>query len=349
MDIRELGWSDAYESDFGPFRADGLLPARVVRQVGRECLCWSSTGEGTATVRGHLTATGEGPAVGDWVALRDGGDEQGVVIEAVLSRRSAFSRKVAGARTREQVIAVNIDTVFVTSGLDRDHNPRRIERYLTLAWNSGALPVIVLTKADLCEDLEAASAEIAAVAPGVAFHPVSALEQRGLEALEPYLAPRQTIAFLGSSGVGKSTLINRLLGEERLAVGEISSRDGRGQHTTTRRELLMLGGGAMVIDTPGLRELAMWGDEEGLAETFKDVVELAEGCRFRDCSHVVEPGCAILDALDRGELDEGRYRSYLSLRDELGALANKRVEQKREGRRFHKMIREVNRWNPKRR
>ncbi len=348
MDITDLGWNESFDKDFEGFRDKGLVPAKVVRQVGHDCLLWSARGECKATVRGHLSTIGDGPAVGDWIALRDGGDEHGVVIEAILPRRSAFSRKVAGGRTREQVIAANIDTVFVTSGLDRDHNPRRIERYLTLAWNSGAVPVIVLTKADICDDLEAAIAEIGAVAPGVEIHSISALERRGLETLEPYLQPRCTIAFLGSSGVGKSTLINCLLGENRLAVGEVSSKDGRGKHTTTSRELMMLSGGSMVIDTPGLRELGLWGDEEGLEETFSDIMKLSEACRFRDCAHEVEPGCAILEALERGELDEGRYRSFLSLRAELGEVTNRRLERKRWGRQMAKMVKEVNRFNPKR-
>lgn len=232
-------------------------------------------------------------------------------------------RRVAGETTGEQVIAANVDTVFLMNGLDGDLNPRRLERYLTAAWESGAVPVVVLNKLDLADDRDARIAEVEALAMGTPVVAVSALERRGLEALAPWLEAGRTVALLGSSGVGKSTLVNALLNEERQATGPVREDDSRGRHTTTHRELVPLPGGAMLLDTPGMRELQLWGDEAGLEEAFADVAALATECRFRDCGHTGEPDCAVRAAVERGVLDEGRLASWHKLQRELRRLANR--------------------------
>jgi ribosome biogenesis GTPase len=258
------------------------------------------------------------PAVGDWVAARREPGSRSL-IEAVLPRRTALSRKTALHQADVQVLAANVDTVLVVSDLGRDLNPRRIERYLALAHESGAEPVVVLTKLDLAGDASGAAA-VDAVALGVPVLPVSNVTGEGLEALERYLLPARTVALVGSSGVGKSTLINALAGEELQATAEIRESDDRGRHTTVRRELIVLAGGGLVIDTPGMRELQLWESDEGMETAFADVTELMTKCRFRDCSHEREPGCAIQAALADGSLDRSRWESYLKLQREQRAL-----------------------------
>ena len=229
---------------------------------------------------------------------------------------------MAWSQTEAQVLAANLDTVFVVSGLDGDLNPRRFERYLTLAWESGATPALVLTKADLCEDVPPALLEVEQVALGVSVHVVSNVTGEGLDELAPYLMPARTIALLGSSGVGKSTLANRLLGQELQATKAIAD-DGRGRHTTTSRQLIRLPGGALLVDTPGLREIQLWDADEGIQEAFADVDELAADCRFNDCAHMREPGCAVQAAIDEGRLPRERLQSYRALQRELKRLALK--------------------------
>jgi ribosome biogenesis GTPase len=245
------------------------------------------------------------------------------VIVAVLPRSSVFVRKVAGETTVEQIVAANVDTLFLVSGLDGDFNPRRIERYLTAAWESGAEPVVVLNKADVASDLESSIEEVRNVAIGVPIAAVSALERAGLEALEPWLAPGRTVALIGSSGTGKSTLINALLGEERQATGAVREDDSRGRHTTTHRELVPLPGGALLLDTPGMRELQLWGDPSSVDGAFADVAAVAERCRFRDCTHGNEPGCAVLEEVTTGALSMERLESWRKLQRELRWLAGR--------------------------
>lgn len=319
MNLHDLGWDDGFAAAFEPYD-DECVPARVSAQHRGGYDVLMEAGERRVRPAGRLrhaaASAADLPAVGDWVALRD------ETIHAVLPRRSAFSRKAAWAPTEEQVLAANLDTVFVVSGLDGDLNPRRLERYLTLAWESGATPVLVLTKADLCDDVGDAMLTVEPVALGVSAHAVSNLTGAGLEELAPYLRPARTVALLGSSGVGKSTLANRLAGEERQATRELAE-DGRGRHTTTSRQLLVLPGGALLVDTPGLRELQLWDADEGIHEAFADLDELAGDCRFNDCAHTHEPGCAVQAAIENGRLPLARLQSYRRLQRELERLARK--------------------------
>jgi ribosome biogenesis GTPase len=318
LNLQDLGWNDGFAAAFEPH--DNCIPARVSAQHRGGYDVLTERGELRVRLAGRLrheaASAADLPAVGDWVALRE------ETVHAVLPRRSAFTRKAAWSPTEAQVLAANLDTVFVVSGLDGDFNLRRLERYLTLAWESGATPALVLTKADLCEDVGGALLEAEQVAFGVPAHVVSNVTGEGLDELSPYLAPAKTVALLGSSGVGKSTLANRLLGAELQATKEIAE-DGRGRHTTTSRQLLRLPGGALLVDTPGLREIQLWDADEGIEEAFADVDELAAGCRFNDCAHRREPGCAVQAAIDEGRLPRERLQSYRALQRELARLARK--------------------------
>jgi ribosome biogenesis GTPase len=319
LNLHDLGWDEGFAASFELYE-DEFEPARVSAQHRGGYDVLTEAGERrvrlTGRMRHEAASAAELPAVGDWVALRD------QTIQAVLPRRSAFSRKAAWSATEEQVLAANLDAVFVVSALNGDLNLRRLERYLTLAWESGATPVLVLTKADLCEDVGGALLSVEQVALGVGTHAVSNLTGEGLEELGPYLTQATTIALLGSSGVGKSTLANRLVGEELQVTHEIAE-DGRGRHTTTSRQLIRLPGGALLVDTPGLREVQLWDADDGIQEAFADVDELAAGCRFNDCAHLREPGCAVQAAIDEGRLPRERLQSYRQLQRELQRLAMK--------------------------
>ncbi len=296
----------------------GYTVCRISIQEKGQYLIIGPEGEQWAKVSGKFRHEAETasdyPAVGDYAAVdlvRDGMS----VIHAILPRKSVFIRKAAGTGNTEQVVAANIDTVFLCMALNNDFNIRRMERYLTAAWDSGATPIILLTKTDLCDDIEDKIMQIESVAPGVDIITTSSMEEDGIKQVEPYLIKGKTLAFVGSSGVGKSTLINRLLGEERLETNGLRN-DDRGRHTTTHREMIFLPGGAVVIDTPGMRELGMWAAETGLSVSFADIEALAEKCRFRDCTHTSEPGCAVRKAIESGELSEERLLSYKKLEAE---------------------------------
>ncbi len=293
MSLTELGWNEHFEQH----RPEGdLVLGRVAVEHRGAYAVYTEAGEAWGEVAGKLryeaAGRGELPAVGDWVAMQPR-PEGRATIHAVLPRRTKISRKVNLSATEEQVLAANVDTIFLVSSLNRDLNPRRIERYLATAWESGAEPAVVLNKADLCpiEERGDLIAAVEAVAFGVPVHTVSAFTREGLDELTPYFGPGRTVVLLGSSGVGKSTLINSVLGVEQLETQEIRGGDDRGRHTTTHRELIVMPGGGLVIDTPGLRELQLWGEADGgIGEAFNDVTELAATCRFHDCAHETEPG-----------------------------------------------------------
>ena len=327
MQLTDLGWNPFFETSFEQYRSMNYSPMRISRENKEQYMAFSEYGELACEVSGRLRfgagSKADFPAVGDWVAGYVNHDEMKATVHAVLTRKSVFSRKVAGQVTDEQIVAANVDTVFIVTGLDLNFNLRRIERYLAMAWNSGAMPVIVLNKSDLCTDAESRKLEVELVAPGVDVCTLSAAHNTGIKSLEKYIIPGKTVAFLGSSGVGKSTIINSLLGTDKQRVNEVSELGSRGRHTTTFRELIVLPGGGIVIDTPGMRELQVWGDEEGLKQVFDDIGELSLSCRFKDCSHENEPGCAILQAVEDGTLDPERLESYYKLKKEFSYLANR--------------------------
>jgi ribosome biogenesis GTPase len=346
--LRELGFDGALAEAFAPFAERGLVPARVVGGHARLLLVSGGEGETFATVAGSLRHQARGPedlpTVGDWVALRPREEGHRAVVEAVVPRRTAFVRGAAGDRSVAQVLAANVDTVFLVMGLDGDYNPRRLERALVLAWESGAAPVVLLNKTDVCADLPARVAEIEAVAGGVPVLAIAAKPGEGLEALSPWLGPGRTVALLGSSGVGKSTIVNRLLGRERQRTREVSADRDRGRHTTTHRELVALPGGALLLDTPGLREIQLWSDGTGFETAFGDVQGLAASCRFTDCTHGTEPGCAVRAAVEEGRLDPARLGSFHKLQAELRALEAredpfKRREERSRWKAIHKSLR----------
>lgn len=355
--LARLGWTERLDEMFAPHAAEGLLPGRVALEHTHIYRVLTESGERLARVAGRLrhqaSTRADFPAVGDWVALEPaphGGDAR---IAALLPRRSRFSRRAAGDPTEEQVVAANIDTIFLVAGLDGDFNPRRIERYLLVAWESGAAPVIVLNKADVVENAASMAASVRAIAGGAPVHAISCRVPGAVDVLRQYLGLGETGALLGSSGVGKSTIVNRLIGHDLLRTRDVRESDSRGRHTSTARQLVLLPDSGILIDTPGMREIQLWDTGEALTGAFADIEALADSCRFRDCRHRQEPDCAARAAVDRGDLPPGRLESYRKLQDEqayharqtdqraqidekrrwksLTKAANKRIKEKEDG------------------
>lgn len=342
----ELGWTPELEAAFAAHSVAGRRAARVLVEHQHAYTVRGADGEGMAAVSGRFRFDTRGPddfpAVGDWVAIDGGPGQETATIHAMLPRRSAFTRLAAGLRADAQVVAANIDVVLIAMGLDRDFNLRRLERYLAVGWSSGALPAVVLTKADTCSDIEGRVVAVSAVAPGVPVLAISALTGLGMDALAEHLRPGTTAAVLGSSGVGKSTLVNALLGSEMLATAPVRDGDDRGRHTTSHRELVALPGGACIVDTPGMRELGLIGDDEGLDEAFADIDEIAGHCRFSDCRHDREPGCAVVAAIGDGRLAADRLTARRKLEREAARNEARRTTGSRqEARRFGRMIRDA--------
>jgi ribosome biogenesis GTPase len=317
--LHKLGWDDGWEAAFAEHRAVGLVPARVAVQHRGAYDLLSEQAELRASAANRLVREEGLPAVGDWVGI----DTDSNLIEALLPRRTSISRKEVWTATREQILAANVDVAFLTQALPLDFNPRRLERYLAMAWESGAQPVVLLTKIDLVEDVAPFLDQVEAVTLGsVPVLTVSAKTHAGLDELRTWLEPNKTAVLLGSSGVGKSTIVNVLVGEELLATQEVRADDQMGRHTTTRRELILVPTGGVVLDTPGIRELQLW--DADLEQTFGDIEELARRCRFSDCNHDQEPGCAVREALQDGTLSADRWQSYLKLQRELEAVEARR-------------------------
>ncbi|MDD5541806.1 MAG: ribosome small subunit-dependent GTPase A [Acidobacteriia bacterium] len=343
--LTQLGWCKLFDSRLDDTHSIGLKPARVAGEERGRYRLWAEAGEGWGELSGRQRYEADSradlPVVGDWVMAnfdltvhrRDAEDAEKTqgptrsvfqaIIHRVLPRRTKFSRKIAGKTTEEQIVAANVDTVLLVSSLNAEFNLRRIERYLVLAWESGARPMVVLNKADLCDDPLPWILETESSAMGVPVFVTSALGGDGMEELAACLRGAGTTAFLGSSGVGKSTLINSLLGKDRLRVAAIREDDAHGRHTTTSRQMLLLPGGGILIDTPGMRELQLWDAEEGLQHAFPDIESLAQHCRFSDCHHQTEPGCEVLSAVSAGTLDEGRLQSFRKLQREEEFLRSK--------------------------
>jgi ribosome biogenesis GTPase len=325
LPLERLGWDAGWEETFAPYQAQGWFPARVVAQDKYRYLLLSSSGElegrllGRFLRRGHSEA--ELPKVGDWVACRlTGQTGEPVVIQAVLPRRTRLARKVPGRQAEEQVLVANVDLAFLVQALDSTFSCRLLERMLLMTLEGGIEPVVVLNKADLCTDSARYLAEVHRRVGETPVVVTSARSGEGLAQMRHFLAPGKTVVFIGPSGVGKSSLINQLYGEEIQPTAEVRERDHKGRHTTTWREMILLPDGALVIDTPGMREFHLWMAGEGLREAFPDIELLALRCRFRDCRHETEPGCAVRGAVDSGQLDPDRLASYQKLRNELEYL-----------------------------
>jgi ribosome biogenesis GTPase / thiamine phosphate phosphatase len=350
MTLQELGWDEARAREFEPWAGKPAhQPARVLigfnylYRVGIEGSEFDAVLAGR--LKHHAERQGELPAVGDWVAVRKRPEEDRGAIVAVLPRRSRFSRRMAGNVTDEQVVAANVDVIFIVMALDDDYSVRRLERYLLMARESGATPVVLLTKPDLCADLPADVADVVAAAGDVPVHVLSPKLNQGLEQVSPYVTAGRTAALLGSSGVGKSTIINRLIGADVRKTREVRESDSKGRHTTMHRELVVLPEGGLMIDTPGMRELQLWDASESVRGTFEDVEALAGECHFTDCRHRGEPRCAVKTAVDEGRIPPDRLASYLQLQDELAYLARQQderaqIEEKRKGKIGAKALRQ---------
>ncbi|HZI50123.1 MAG TPA: ribosome small subunit-dependent GTPase A [Pyrinomonadaceae bacterium] len=327
-DLTTFGWSEFFEANFKSYAEDGFTPGRVALEHKNLFRVYTQYGEVFAEISGKLrheaTSRRDLPAVGDWVVIRTRPEGGRVMIHAVLPRRTCFARKLAGARSEEQIVGANVDTVFLVTSLNQDFSLRRIERYLITARESGVHPIVILSKSDLCDRVADSIDEMQVVARDVPIHAISVVTGSGLHDIAQYFQHGQTVALLGSSGVGKSTLINHLAGVDRLKVQTVRESDDRGRHTTTHRELVLLPAGGLLLDTPGMRELQLWDGDESLQLVFDDIEALAAGCFFSDCRHRDEPQCMVRKALEAGTIDTARYESYEKLQKELKYVARRK-------------------------
>lgn len=339
MDIKSIGWNEHFESQIQIYREQGLITGRVLKEVRHLYEVITEDGLVQSEVSGHFHFTAvqrsDYPTVGDWVVLRRSADT--ALIEKVLQRQSYFSRKTAGSKTEEQIVAANIDYICIVCGLDggRNFKLRGVERYIAMTVEGGAKPVLILNKSDICTDTKQAVSDAEKICGNIPVFAVSALTGKGIDEISAYFPQGSTIAFCGHSGTGKSSLINMLMKNNIMKTGSLRESDLRGKHTTTHKELFFLQSGAMVIDTPGMRELQLWGDANSLQDVFHEVAEAAENCRFNDCTHQGEPGCAVKKLLDEGNLDQERFENYLSMRAEMKFLESRVTEKGRAERKAH--------------
>ncbi|RJP71956.1 MAG: ribosome small subunit-dependent GTPase A [Ignavibacteriales bacterium] len=347
FNLKQLGWNNFFENEFESYKRQGFSAGRIAIENKTNYLVYTEAGEATGECSGKLMFATEDnsdlPKAGDWVAVSLYDNNEKAVIHEVVNRHTKLSRKSPDKKVSEQVIAANIDIVFIVQALDDNFNINRLERYLTAVYQSGAKPVVVLNKSDLCPDVETKISKVKKIKDELDVVAVSAVDKTGISNLYQYISEGVTIAFIGSSGVGKSTLINLLLGEEHFKTNAIRESDSRGKHTTTHRELVLLPDGGMLIDTPGMRGFLMWSSQSSLNKTFDEFGEFAVECHFKDCTHIHETGCAVLQALNDGLIEEERYRNYLKLHKEVKYLETKtdkfaELEEKRKWKNIHKEI-----------
>ncbi|MTI71247.1 MAG: ribosome small subunit-dependent GTPase A [Firmicutes bacterium] len=351
MNLNKLGWNKSFENEFEYYKEKGFIPDRVIGKHKNRYILYNNGEYIKAQLAGKFrykaTLKKDFPSVGDWVATKVIKKESKGIIHGVLERKTSFVRRlpisggrkikngeIVGGSPEEQVIASNIDTAFIVSSLDGNFNIQRIERYITLVYNSGANPVIILNKMDLCDNVEKYIKELENIAMGLEIHPISVIKNKNMDIFNKYLLPGKTLVFIGSSGVGKSTITNYLLGEDKQRTKTISKASGKGRHTTTSTEMLFHSSGSMIIDTPGLKELQLWGDKEALKESFQDIIDLSNGCKFNDCRHDTEPGCAVKQAIKEGIITKKRFESYKKQLREIKKVS----KEKREFKINHKRI-----------